>query len=139
MGFLTKAAHARYAAWRYMSLGEMMRAVKIESPFPTITTLWKNFGTIMRNVKFDGVMTSSWLGEDGTVALVFTNITESPQQVQWSSRPKSLGLGAGPWKIEPIYPVQAFKPRKVGGSALLMRDTVEVGPLGVTIVKIASQ
>ena len=114
-----------------MSLGEMMRPVEIDN-MPGIVCPWSP------SITFDGILTSSWKGEDGTAAVVFINITEDAQTVQWHTTRENLGLFGQSFKASLIYPEGAFTPHNIDLKKNVLTDEVSIQPRSVTIIKIRS-
>ena len=131
------AAQARNKAHQYLSLGEMMRPVAIESLVPAVRTMWRNFANVYRGLEFAGVMTSSWKAEDGTVALVFANITGQQQTVEWSSTRAALGLGGSRLQAGMLHgAAEGLTLRQENSGSL--RGCVVLAPLSSAILKIAT-
>jgi hypothetical protein len=83
-----------------MALGEMLRAPKLEDPLPTVSGCWKlgawpveRYGT--EKMTRPAVLHSAWRAADGSIGIVFLNISEEPQDIAFSVNGHSYGFPPG--------------------------------------------
>jgi len=80
--YLRKLAKHRLLGLKFLLHGRLMRPVKPDVSFPTVSLNWS---FIRRSVKvtLPVVMSSVWKAEDGTLGMVFTNVSITPQLVSF--------------------------------------------------------
>jgi len=85
MAWLRRLAHFRAKVVnRYVGLGEMVRPPKLENTLPEVSGWWWPWNPkqwITRTVTRPAVIHSAWRASDGSIGLVFLNISEKPQQI----------------------------------------------------------
>ncbi len=86
-GYLKRLAETRLAAAKYLALGEMLRPPVIETAAPPVKTTW-NLWKSEFPIEFPAVIGSAWRADDGSVALVLTNLTEQKVRFRWQHEGK---------------------------------------------------
>jgi hypothetical protein len=99
MAWLRRLAHFRVkVVHRYVGLGEMLRPPTIENDLPQISGWWWDWPEkppwITRTVTRPAVLHSAWKASDGSVGIVFLNISEQPQQVAFHLQGVQYGFPA---------------------------------------------
>lgn len=97
MAWLRRLAHFRVKVVnRYVGLGEMLRPPKIENALPKVSGWWWPWPEQppwnTRTVTRPAVIHSAWRASDGSLGLVFLNISEQPQQVAFSLQGDQYGF-----------------------------------------------
>ena len=82
-------SQTRLKALRYLVYGELIHAPIIEGDLPVIKTQWKLWGTDYP-IEMPAVIGSAWKAADGSIGLVFTNMSEETQQFRWKLEKYSL-------------------------------------------------
>ncbi len=100
MAWLRRLAYFRVKVVnRYVGLGEMLRAPKIENTLPQVSGWWWAWPEkppwITRTVTRPAVIHSAWRASDGSVGIVFLNISEEPQQITFSIEGYQYGFPPG--------------------------------------------
>jgi len=134
--FLKRMAAARSTGYEYLALGEMMRPATLTGPVPKIVCPW------YPELKYDAVETSSWKGVDGSAALVFVNVTESPQTVTWQISPDALGLPRtrSTFALKPLYPEGTLSRNRIPLSQDgALSGVVSVRARDALVLKVAAQ
>ena len=94
--YLKRLGKARRSAKKFLLYGEMLSPPKLEKELPTISSEWWSTGsggaTFSPTITSPSVLYSAWKAPDGTIGLVFTNISKSPQTVSYSLNLKDYGL-----------------------------------------------
>ena len=93
--FATYLARIRTTiAKKYLVLGEMVKPPVILNQLPSVTTpAW--YSHISKEaIKFPAVMHSAWKASDGTLGLVFVNISGNPQKVSYKLNLSDYGIPA---------------------------------------------
>lgn len=88
LAWLRRLAHFRVKVVnRYVGLGEMVRPPKLENTLPKISGWWWDWDPkhwITRTVTRPAVIHSAWRASDGSIGIVFLNISEQPQSVAFT-------------------------------------------------------
>jgi len=82
---------------RYVGLGEMVHPPKLENTLPEVSGWWWPWNPkqwITRTVTRPAVIHSAWRASDGSIGVVFLNISEKPQ-------PVALGLQGDQYDFPP--------------------------------------
>ncbi|MBI4028704.1 MAG: hypothetical protein HY360_27245 [Verrucomicrobia bacterium] len=100
MAWLSRLAHFRVKVVnRYVGLGEMMRPPKLETKLPEVSGWWWPWSEsppwITRTVTRPAVIHSAWRASDGSIGIVFLNISEQPQQIAFSLQGDQYGFPRG--------------------------------------------
>jgi len=66
---------------KWFTFGYLQRPARILSPIPTVPIKDPKG----RDAEIQAVLHSSWLGSDGTLAFVLTNVSEAPVEVHWTA------------------------------------------------------
>jgi hypothetical protein len=106
--YLHELARARYAAARWMGMGEYLRPPKV-SGAEKVTGHWKLFGSDY-DVTWPAVLSGAFRAADDSVALAFTNFSGKEQQVTWAARRTDLGLPPGGCEVRTLYPPNVHQP-----------------------------
>ena len=112
-------AKARYKAYEFFNLGEMVRNVNIENQIPTINLIYKSFLDV-KSKDFPTVRTCSYNYKE-KACVVFTNISDNEQEIKWSAKPSDLNL-----KKKPSYKISAFYPEGSAKTVKSIRDTFTI-------------
>jgi len=101
MAWQRRLAHFRVKCVNtYMALGEMVRAPKIENALPEVSGCWKPGAWPVERYGTDtmirpAVIHSAWKASDGTVGIVFLNISEQPRPVRFTVQGRDFGFAPG--------------------------------------------
>jgi hypothetical protein len=101
MAWLRRLAHFRAKCVnKYMALGEMVRAPKLEDPLPQVSGCWKPGAWTVERYGADkmvrpAVIHSAWRASDGSVGIVFLNISEQPQEIAFGVDGRQYGFSPG--------------------------------------------
>jgi uncharacterized protein DUF6259 len=99
MAWLRRLAHFRVKAVnRYVGLGEMVRPPTLETKLPEVSGWWWAWNPkqwITRTVTRPAVIHSAWRASDGSIGIVFLNISEQAQQVAFRLRGDQYGFAPG--------------------------------------------
>jgi len=87
--YLRELSQARLKALKYLAYGELIHPPVIESDLPLIETRWHLWGTDYP-IEMPVVIGSAWKAGDGSIGLVFTNMSEETQQFRWRLEKYSL-------------------------------------------------
>ncbi|MBI3922947.1 MAG: hypothetical protein HY318_16115 [Armatimonadetes bacterium] len=131
---LKNLATARIAAAKYLSVGQMMHVPTLHGANPSINTLWGDYGRPDKAMTRPAVRASSWLASDGTAALVFVNVAETPATLRWSVSRSDLRLPGGSCLLRETYPAPRGKPVVVQGEMLV--GTARVPGLNATVLSL---
>jgi hypothetical protein len=122
MAWLRRLAHFRVKVVnRYLGLGEMLRPPTLETALPQVSGWWWPWPERppwnTRTVTRPSVLHSAWRKSDGSIGVVFLNISEQPQRfalslpdAQWGFPPKAamtvtgLGLDQAEKPTRTVYP-----------------------------------
>jgi len=94
--YLRTLGESRHDAKKFLLYGQMLTPPKLEEELAVVTTEW--WCTSTGGVKFSptmvspAVLYSAWEAPDGTIGLVFTNVSASPQSISYSLNLKDYGL-----------------------------------------------
>lgn len=80
--YLRKLAKYRLLGLKFLLEGRIMRPLKLDVQFPTVDLLWSFIGRPVK-VALPVVMSSVWKAEDGTLGVIFTNISMTTQLVSF--------------------------------------------------------
>jgi len=125
--YIKGASQARFAAYKYFNMGEMVRKVNFETKIPTKNILWRNFG-LTSNEAYPLVQTASFNYKDST-AIVFTNISKDTITFNYKSSAKDLFL-----KTKTSYNISQLYPNKKEISNGKIEGKVTIKPLETIIL-----
>ena len=80
--YLRTLSQARLKALKYLAYGELVHPPVIESDLPLIKTQWHLWGTDY-SIEMPAVIVSTWSAGDGSIGIVFTNMSEETQRFRW--------------------------------------------------------
>jgi len=90
LAWLRKLAHFRQkAAQKYLAFGELVRPPEIENALPTVSGDW-GLGMVER----PAVLRSAWKADDGSLGLVFCNISKESQRIVLRFNKEDYGFKA---------------------------------------------
>ena len=92
--YLKKLAKYRLLGLKFLLHGRLMRPLKFDTSFPTIDLNWTFIQKTVK-VTLPVVMSSVWKADDGTLGIIFTNISETPQLVAFKIDLKDYGFPQG--------------------------------------------
>ncbi len=124
-------------AKKFLSFGEMVEPPLIVNDLPSVRTPSWHGNITKDDIEFPAVMHSAWKASDGTLGLVFINITDSMQKVRYKldvagyNMPASKGFEVtklGWDKSEPLG--------KYPGGVVEREDSI--GPMEVLVLEIKS-
>ena len=80
--YMKKLAKCRGLARKFLVFGEMLRPPHSDNKLPEISTSWgfTSAGT-PHIIKMPAVLASAWRAEDGSLGIISTNVSTSPQSV----------------------------------------------------------
>jgi hypothetical protein len=83
--YMKKLAQCRGLARKFLVFGEMLRPPQPNNKLPEISTSWgfTSAGT-PHIIKMPAVLASAWRAEDGSVGIISTNVSTSPQPIIYS-------------------------------------------------------
>jgi len=87
--YLRTLSQARLKALKYLAYGELVHPPVIEGNMPMIKTEWHLWGTDYQ-IEMPAVIGSAWKANDGSIGLVFANMSEETQRFQWKHEKYSL-------------------------------------------------
>jgi hypothetical protein len=134
LDYLHELARARYAAAKWMGMGEWLRPPDVQGA-EKITGRWKLFASEY-DVTWPAVLSGAFKAADGSVALAFTNFSGKEQQVTWTTRRADLGLAAGHCEARVLYP-QGAAPAAVQQEGGQLSGTLTMRPLSAVVVVVS--
>ena len=87
--YLKTLSQARLESLKYLAYGELVHFPVIEGDLPLIKTQWHLWGTDYP-IEMPAVIGSAWKSTDGSIGLVFTNMSEETQRFRWKLERYSL-------------------------------------------------
>jgi hypothetical protein len=87
--YLKTLSQARLDCLKYLAYGELVHPPVIDGDLPLIKTQWHLWGTDYP-IEMPAVIGSAWKAADGSIGLVFTNISEETQRFRWKLEKYSL-------------------------------------------------
>ena len=79
--YLQECVNVREAARDYLEFGYLQRPVQVLSEIPDVPIMDPK----KRPSSIKAVLHSSWINEEGSLAFVFTNVSEQVQQIEWQA------------------------------------------------------
>jgi hypothetical protein len=92
--FLRRMARLRYALRDYLARGQMARPPALEGDIPMVTADWQWSGK--RIVTTPAILSGAWEAEDGRLALIFVNVSDSVQTADLEFDAGQYSLDASP-------------------------------------------
>lgn len=80
--YLKALSQARSDALKYLAYGELVHPPVIEGDLPLIETQWQLWGTD-HAISMPCVIGSAWKASDGSIGLIYTNMSEESRQFYW--------------------------------------------------------
>ncbi|MBM3239628.1 hypothetical protein FJZ31_25350 [Candidatus Poribacteria bacterium] len=87
--YLKTLSQARLESLKYLVYGELVHSPVIDGDLPLIKTQWHLWGTDYP-IEMPAVIGSAWKAADGSIGLVFTNMSEETQRFRWKLEKYSL-------------------------------------------------
>jgi hypothetical protein len=137
VGFFVKVARAvAHELWPYLMFGEMLRPPAID--VPTITASYCNFAADYdrmdpaqrHEVRDRAVQNAAFRARDGSVGLIFLNISEEP--VSFDVELSDYGGGAAAYDVEAY--IDGAREERHRGVALPRAEHLDMAPLSVTLI-----
>jgi hypothetical protein len=112
--FIIDIAQLRHHAGRkFLAYGEMMKPLTFKNDLPCIEGWWQQAGPGPEIKRLPAVMHSVWKAPDGTLGLVFANISNREQKVRFDMDLAAYGLpGASSYRLTELAKDGAAKLRR---------------------------
>ena len=97
--YLSRLGHYRLAARKYVMFGEFLDEIEPLNELPTLHATWRGWRESLQ-AELPAAMGAAWLGDDGTLGLMFANFSDATQEFSYELDPKLLGrLGGGKYLV----------------------------------------
>lgn len=104
-GYLKRLVKSYQAAKKFLLYGEWVAFPEIATSLPELNVqLHRGNGAPEKLAKFPAVFTSAWRAPDGAIGLVFVNISDSAQPIEYRVKMKNYGLNQAAWRVSQITP-----------------------------------
>ena len=131
--YLKQLVDARLAGKKFLAYGEMLRTPRLLKKLPEINVHWERAD--FPEVTLATVQHSAWKAPDGTIGLVFANVTQAEQEIAYGIDLRESGLVAPLVAIKQLFPAQDDRGEQSAGGAL--RRTEKLPPRGVLVLEVS--
>ena len=122
-------------AKKFLAFGEMVKPPVILNELPSVTTPAWYSGVSKEAIKFPAVMHSAWKASDGTLGLIFINISGNPQKVRYALNLSDYGITARSIQMKKMGLKRSDPTREY--STPLIEGEESIAPSEVLVLEIA--